>query len=57
MTFFSLLSRKYVDKTIHIKRDEEYFAHRYTSDYIIQELPDKGSLVYRIYQEDTIRTV
>ena len=56
VTFFSLLSRKYVEKTIHIKRDQEYFAHRYTSDYIFQELPDKGKFVYRIYQEDSIRT-
>lgn len=54
--FSSLLSKKYVDKAIHLRRDKEYFAQRYNSEYKIREIPDLGSFVYRVYNEDRIRT-
>jgi len=54
--FISIYSREYVYKTIHLIRDQKYFAQRYTSDYIIRELSDKSSFVYRTYKEDNICT-
>lgn len=52
----SILSNKYVDKTIRLKRDPKYFAQRYNSEYKIMNIPDQASFVYRIYNEDGIRT-
>lgn len=49
-------SKKNDNKAIHLKRDQNYFTQRYTSDYTIRERSDKSSFVYRIYNEDKIRT-
>jgi hypothetical protein len=49
-------SKKADNKAIHLKRDQNYFGQRYTSDYIIRIMSDKSSFVYRIYNEDNIRT-
>jgi len=53
---FNLLSNKSIDKSIYLKRNKDYIRQRYPSDYMIRELGDKFSFVYRVYKEDNIRT-
>lgn len=55
-SFFNF-SKKKDDKKIHLKRDQKYLDQRYTSvDYSIRQMSCKSSFVYRIYNEDNIRT-
>ena len=49
-------SKKNIEKAIHLKRDQNYLEQRYPSDYSIRELSDKSFFVYRVYNEDNIRT-
>lgn len=53
---FFYFSKKKNNKAIHLKRDQNYLNQRYTFDYIIRKMPDESSFVYRIYNEDNIRT-
>lgn len=55
-SFFSLMSKKSLEKSIHIKRNKEYFMTRYTSEYRVHTMKDNSSFVYRICVEDNIRT-
>lgn len=54
-SFFSF-SRKTDNKAIHLKRDQKYLDQRYSTDYVIRQMSDKIKFVYRIYNEDNIRT-
>lgn len=55
-TFINFFSNISVKKKIHLKHDEEYFPQRYSSEYIIGKNNNDTSFVYRIYNEDNIRT-
>jgi hypothetical protein len=55
-TFIFPFSNRSVEKTIHLKRDQNFLAQRYPADYSIRNFSDKNYFVYRVYNEDNIRT-
>lgn len=55
-TFLNFFSNKSVKKPIQLKYNKEYFSQRYSSEYKIREISVNNYFVYRVYNEDNIRT-
>lgn len=49
-------SKKSKNNKIKLKKDTAFLNQRFISDYNIKELPNEGKYIYRIYDEDNIRT-
>jgi hypothetical protein len=54
--FSVLYSKEPSNKRIGLLRDNEYLKQRFPSDYIIRKMTDDFFFVYRIYNEDNVRT-